>query len=302
MKRSTGADDKTTLDEAYAFARAYLARYGVDVPDLEAMLLLEEVTGIDRAKIRSVGDELILSYHDSVVYNKYIKRRIRGTPVSYILKKKEFYGLEFYVDENVLIPRPDTERIIDVVVEFVKDNYGLREEDAPISILELCTGSGCIAVSIAKTIKNAVVTATDISEQALKIAKKNAVKNGVGNKISFILSDMFKSVVKKKFDIIISNPPYIETSVIPRLQKEIVNHEPHIALDGGEDGLKFYHLIAAKAKEFLKPSGGAVFLEIGDKQADYVKQILVNEGGFEYENLSVKQDYGNRNRVVAAIL
>jgi release factor glutamine methyltransferase len=223
-------------------------------------------------------------------------------PVSYITKKKEFYGLQFYVDENVLIPRPDTERIIDVVVEFAKDNYGLKEEDTPISILDLCTGSGCIAVSIAKTIKNAVVTATDISEQALKIAKKNAVKNEVSNKISFILSDMFKSVPKKKFDVIISNPPYIETSVIPRLQKEIVKHEPRIALDGGEDGLRFYRIIAAKVKEFLKPLGGVLFLEIGDKQADSVRQVLVNEGGFGYENLSVKQDYGNRNRVVAAIL
>lgn len=197
--------------------------------------------------------------------------------------------LDFYVDENVLIPRVDTE----ILVEEVIDNCN-KNEEREYKILDLCTGSGIVGISLAKYIKNCEVVCADISKKALEIAEKNAKNNNVDN-IKFIYSNMFSNI-KDKFDIIVSNPPYIKREVIEELEKEVQN-EPHIALDGGIDGLDFYKIIANQAYNYLNENGG-LFLEIGYDQKEEVTNLLKDSEKFG-KIYSKKDLYGNDRIVVA---
>ena len=190
-------------------------------------------------------------------------------------------GLDFFVDENVLIPQPDTEILVEEVLKISK-LYNKK-----INILDLCTGSGAIAVSLAKYIKDVNIIATDISENAIEIAEKNAIKNNAENKIKFVVSDMFKNI-ENKFDIIVSNPPYIETKEIEKLSKEVKN-EPIIALDGGNDGIKYYKIIADNYNKFLN-IGGYLLLEIGYNQGESVSKL--------FKNSEIKKDLSGNNRVI----
>ncbi len=199
--------------------------------------------------------------------------------------------LDFYVDENVLIPRQDTEILVEEVINNCNKNV-----KSSYKILDLCSGSGIVGVSLAKYIKNADVVCADISKSALEIAKQNARKNKVNN-IKFVCSNMFSNI-KDKFDIIVSNPPYIKRNVIKTLQKE-VQKEPNIALDGGIDGLDFYKIIACEAYKYLYGNGG-LFLEIGYDQKEEVMSLLKRSG--EYRNIYSKKDlYGNDRIVVVYI-
>ena len=195
-------------------------------------------------------------------------------------------GLNFYVNENVLIPQPDTEILVEETIEKIKNLMSNN-----IKILDLCTGSGAIAISIAKLMSN--ITATDISEKALKIAKTNAQNNNVQNKIKFINSNMFQNI-NEKFDVILSNPPYIETNTIKTLSKEVQN-EPKLALDGGQDGLEFYRIIAKNAHKHLNKNG-IIMLEIGYNQRKAVTQIF--EETKKYKNIECKKDYSNNDRII----
>ncbi len=208
-----------------------------------------------------------------------------GRPIQYITNTQEFMGLNFYVDENVLIPQPDTEVLVEEVINIWKQNVTKK-------ILDICTGSGAIAVSLKKQLENVEVTASDISSSALEIAKKNAKNNDV--EVQFICSDMFENITSK-FDLIVSNPPYIENSVIKILAKEVQN-EPYIALAGGEDGLSFYRIIAKQGKQFLQ-SNGAIAVEIGYNQKESVMKLFEVEG---YKEIYCKKDYLGNNRVVVA--
>lgn len=216
-------------------------------------------------------------------YKIAINELIEGRPLQYITHSQGFMGLNFYVDEDVLIPQPDTEILVEEVIHILKDM------EKP-SILDLCTGSGAIAVSIKKYIKDSLIDATDISEAALRVAKYNAKNNDVD--INFIQSDLFENI-DEIYDLIVSNPPYIKTAIIETLPKEVRN-EPYIALDGGKDGLKFYTKIISKAKEHLKPNG-YLALEIGFDQKNEVIKLLKNNGYVEIYSL---KDYGNNDRVV----
>ena len=218
-------------------------------------------------------------------FNLRIEQLKAGKPLEYITHQKEFMKLNFYVDENVLIPRADTE----IVVEEV-----LRRASEKDKILDLCTGSGAIAVALAKYLKNFFIFASDISSEALKIAQKNAEQNDT--KIQLIHSNLFEAI-DMQFDIIVSNPPYIETTEIAKLDKE-VQKEPILALDGGEDGLFFYRKIAEDAKKHLKP-GGNLILEIGYHQKQTVSEILQNAGYCEIECI---QDLSGNDRVMLAKL
>ena len=196
-----------------------------------------------------------------------LNKVVEGIPVQYITNRQEFMGLEFYVDENVLIPQPDTEILVEEVIEKYKD----RE----CKILDLCTGSGAIGIALAKYIEGSEVFASDISCKALQIAKLNAERNLVHRKMNFIESNMFENLAKfkaEKFDVIVSNPPYIKSDVINQLDIQVKN-EPHLALDGGADGLEFYRLIADNANLYLKDNG-MLFLEIGYDQRDSVIKLL----------------------------
>lgn len=225
-------------------------------------------------------------------FEKCINKIVNGTPIQYVTNSQEFMKLKFYVDENVLIPQPDTEIIVEQIIEDYNKNY----KSDTIKILDLCTGSGAIGISLAKYIENSRVVATDISNKALQIAKLNAEKNLVHRKLQFILSDMFENIPYEKFDSIVSNPPYIETDVINMLAKSVQN-EPHLALDGGIDGLKFYKIIADNAEKFLKENG-RLYLEIGYDQKEKVIKLLENTNNFT--EIICKQDLAGNNRMIIA--
>lgn len=216
-------------------------------------------------------------------------KREKHIPLTKIFNRACFYGLDFYVDKNVLSPRPETEILVEEAINEIKNS-----NNSKIKILDLCTGSGCIAITIAKN-TNAKVYASDVSDAALNVAKKNAETHKVN--IKFINSDLFNNLKKEKFDIIISNPPYIRSKDILSLEDEVKKFDPIISLDGGEDGLYFYREIAKHAPAHLNKNG-KLFLEIGINEAKSVKKLLQNN----FENIKIKKDYAGIDRVVIADL
>ncbi len=237
-------------------------------------------------------------------YEENLQKIIQGKPLQYITHSQEFMGLDFYVDENVLIPQPDTEILVELALEKIQS---IKEQK--IQILDLCTGSGAIGISLAKQFKEIAqnnkemeeyqIIATDISEKALEIANKNAMKNQVQNQIQFIKSDMFYNLKEMKFDMIVSNPPYIETEVIETLSKE-VKQEPRIALDGGEDGLRFYRIILENAKQYLRKEA-YVLIEIGYDQGEKIIKLWQELKEYCQLELITKEpikDLGNNDRII----
>ncbi len=223
-------------------------------------------------------------------YLEYINQIINGKPLQYITHEQEFMGFKFYVDENVLIPQPDTETLVERAIGIVKDAQPITEN---INVLDMCTGSGAIAVSIAKLCKNIKIYALDISDEALEIAKKNALKNEAN--VEFFKSDMFENISKNaKFDLIVSNPPYIKENVISTLSKDVQN-EPHIALSGGIDGLDFYRIIANNAYKYLKYQG-KVLVEIGYDQEESVENLF--EQTHQYDKIRCIKDLSGNDRVI----
>ena len=238
-------------------------------------------------------------------YFELIDRRSKGEPVQYIMGSQEFMGLEFIVNENVLSPRQDTETLVEDALEIINTGT-LRGEDMDVKrkewdILDLCTGSGAIGVSLARIANKVNVTCSDISEGAIKVAKENAQKHGVAKSVKFEQGDLFKPFSKhfrkQKFDMIISNPPYIKSSVIPTLQKEVCEHEPLSALDGGESGLDFHERIVSGVGGHLR-KGGVLLLEIGHDQGEAVSGLLSRNGDFTSRR--VLKDLANRDRIVFA--
>ena len=234
-----------------------------------------------------INENEILTEELAKEYISKIEQIQNGIPLQYITNKQEFMKMEFYVDENVLIPRSDTETLVEEVLNIVKNKQGLN-------ILDMCTGSGAIAISIAKYTTNNNIYAVDISKNALEIAKKNAINNDTTN-ITFINSDMFNNLDENiKFDIIVSNPPYIETDTIKTLEKQ-VQKEPKIALDGGEDGLNFYRNILQNTDKFLKKDG-IVCMEIGYNQAEAVTNLFKAK----FKTVYCKKDLSENDRVIVA--
>lgn len=258
----------------------------IDSPKTKARLILESTLNKSREYLIIYDkNEVTSAQRDN--YIKKIKRVILGEPVQYITGLQEFMKLNFFVTKDVLIPRQDTEVLVEEVIKIAK------EIPNPV-ILDLCTGSGAIAVSLAKYIPNSKIYGIDISEKALEVAKKNAEFNGVKNSIEFRVSDLFNKIRNQKFDIIVSNPPYIKKEDIKLLPKD-VQKEPKIALDGGTDGLAFYSRIAKSAYKHLR-RGGYLCLEIGYNQKLQVKKII--EGQKRYINFYCKKDLCENDRVV----
>lgn len=271
------------LEELIKKSTIKLQKNNIDDYSIKLKIIIEYFFNIPINKIIVYMNKEVSS-KENVEFEKILQKVINGIPVQYITNKQEFMGLKFYVDKNVLIPQPDTEILVERVIEYCNNiNYSLK-------ILDLCTGSGAIAISLAKYIKNANIYATDISENAIEIANKNAKINKVG--INFIKSDMFENIKEKDFDIIVSNPPYIKTSVISTLSNEVKN-EPYIALDGGKDGLKFYNIICEKAEKYMNRNG-IIFLEIGYDQKENIMNIFKKK----YREVYCLKDLNNNDRVI----
>lgn len=256
-----------------------------DTAGLDASLLLGHILKMDRGALLT-HPELETGAGAAELFKKLLLERSQGRPVQYILNTCEFMGLSLYVDENVLIPRPDTETLAEKALEYLKEGD---------SVLDMCTGSGCVAVSLARYGPGLKITGTDISQDALAVAKRNADLNGQGLKINWIKSNLFEAVPEKmKFDIIVSNPPYIPTEEIEALMPNVKSFEPRLALDGGADGLKFYRRIAEDGREFLR-HGGRMLLEIGYDQASSVRKIMGEAG---YSGVEVFRDLAGHDRVI----
>ncbi len=220
-----------------------------------------------------------------------LKRRLSGEPLEYILGKTEFMGLEFKLDENVFIPRPETELLVEKVLALL-ENREQRTENR--DILELGTGSGCIAVSVAKYLDNVRITATDISEKALQVARINARINRVEDKIVFLRSNLFEAISDKRYALCVCNPPYIPSAEIDNLQPE-VRHEPRLALDGGEDGLDFYRRMIKEAGQYLEKDSYLI-MEMGFGQKDAIKDIVGASGIFKTNKII--KDYSGIDRII----
>jgi len=263
-------------------------------PELDARLLLSKILSLTH-------EELLLSYQEELPdchresFFEYIKRRKSGEPVAYIIGKQELYGLDFIVDKNVLIPRPETELLVDHVIS----DHNKNDKSKPIKILELGTGSGAISIALAKNISASKITALDISNKALCIAKKNAKLHQLERQIDFITSDWYSKLESRedsfnKYDYIVSNPPYISKQDIDQMSVEARKFEPEIALYASENGLVSYKAIISGASRYLK-SEGKLILEIGYNQRDAVVALCKK---YNFQEIITKKDVAGLDRIV----
>lgn len=279
-----------TIKETLRKGMIQLKTENVTEPNLKARLIMQYILNKPRQYL-IIYDNQVLTLRQEVNYFKAIKRLINGEPIQHITHQQEFMKLNFFVNEDVLIPRPDTEILVEEVIKIARKINAKK-------ILDMCTGSGAIAVSLAKYLDNVEITAVDISEKSLNVAKTNAKNNEIENKITFIESNLFENIVNEKYDIIVSNPPYIRKDVIKTLTKE-VQKEPKIALDGGYDGLDFYRKITHQSEEYLKFNGYLCF-EIGYDQKKDVIKIINDERKFT--GTYSKKDLCDNDRIIVTRL
>ena len=271
--------------EAFLMGMQKLKEAEIGEAQLDARLLLEEVCGTDHNTLLCHGDREV-SEAEEEQYRKALEQRAVHVPLQHLLGYQDFMGLRFQVNEHVLIPRQDTEILVEEAMRYLHD--GMR-------ILDLCTGSGCILLSPLHYSNDCEGTGVDISKEALQVAALNAELLGI--KADFLKSDLYEKVTGK-FDLLVSNPPYIERKVIPTLMEEVREYDPYIALDGGEDGLDFYRRIIGGAQDYLK-RGGQILMEIGSGQAQAVSELL-REAGFK--EIDVCRDFAGLDRVVSGRL
>lgn len=266
--------------ELLRFGIGTLRKWGIKEAEMDAWLLFSYVTGLSRAEYYLRAEEMSLPEWRNKYLEK-VKIRSKRVPLQHITGEQEFMGLPFSVNEYVLIPRQDTEVLVETILPMVT---GRR-------VLDMCTGSGCIILSLALLGKPRFCLGVDVSRKALQVAERN--NEQLGGKVSFLASDLFDQV-RGRYDVIVSNPPYIPPSVIEGLQREVRDYEPRLALDGGEDGLRFYRKIVKESRKFLSEDGVLAF-EIGHDQSSEVMQLMREEG---YHGICCKQDYAGNDRVV----
>ena len=264
--------------------------YGSDEANALIMILLEHYFGIDRVKI-ALDPELRLSESELLTLHFAVKELLKNKPVQYILGETEFCGMRFFVDENVLIPRPETEELVNQLVSCSVNHH------PSFRILDIGTGSGCIAISLAKLLKNSIVTAVDVSEKALKVAKKNAESNGVN--VNFIKDDILNpqnpELLDNQFDIIVSNPPYVCESEKSEMRANVLDYEPSTALFVlDSDPLIFYRKILEFAQKSLTPDG-EIWFEINEKLGTEMKNLCIEKG---FEKVEIIKDFRERDRIL----
>jgi release factor glutamine methyltransferase len=291
MPRPTASSQTPKASVVLEAAAASLAAAGIESAQLDAQLLLAAATHVDRAALLSGSADL--SPKTLAQFVPMMARRTAREPVAYILGRREFYSLEFEVNREVLIPRPHTETVVDVALEFIADHPRAR-------VLDLGTGSGAIAVALAVNAPEVSVVASDIWRPALALARRNAVSTKVAERIGFVAADLFERLdagpTLGKFDLVISNPPYIVDDQVARLEAEVRNFEPLVALRGGPDGLDFFRRIAAGVKSHLE-RGSLLVLEVGAGQDSLVAAILAASG---MHPAAVIKDLDGIARVVTA--
>lgn len=281
-----------TISTLLDWTTIYFTNHKIEEPHLEAEILLAHALKIKRIELY-MQHERVLKEEELAAFKQLILRRIKREPTAYIIGYKPFMSLDLNVTKDVLIPRPETEKLVEESISLVK----LTGKDI-VHVADIGTGSGAIGVSVAKYCKSAKVYATDISKAAIGVAESNAEKHGVKERISFYLGDLFSPIPEGiKFDLILSNPPYIKTSEIKDLQPEISKYEPAGALDGGPDGLDYYRKIISQAPNYLADSG-YLLLEAGYGQADNIVEMIKNTGSFR-ETKKVK-DLSGIDRVILA--
>jgi release factor glutamine methyltransferase len=277
-----------TVLESITLSTEYLQRKGIESPRINAELLLANILSCKRLNLYLLFDRP-LTEEEMAKYRELLKRRSKFEPLQYIIGNVEFYGLEFNVNPSVLIPRPETELLVEAIIDIYKDL-------GPVKILDIGTGSGNIAVTLARNLNDAFITAIDISEEALKTAKENAVFNSVDNKIDFIHSDFLKDELNLlDFDVIVSNPPYISISDYETLRPELKIYEPKSALTDHNSGYIFYEVISSRAYNILKQSG-RLFFEVGKDQYSEVNRIMITNN---FQNITIRKDYQNIERVIS---
>jgi release factor glutamine methyltransferase len=268
----------------------YFKDLGLERARFDSEMLLASSLGVDRLWLYTHFDQP-LTGPELDVFRSAVIRRSKREPLQYILGYWGFWALDFAVWPGVLIPRQETEHLVECALKFA---------GSANKILDLCTGSGNIAISLAKELPSTFFWATDVSAQAVKLAMENARKHGIQQRICFLCGDLFEPVKgqEKSFDLIVCNPPYIPTNQINKLQPEIKDFEPRLAVDGGKDGLSFYRRLIPEAVSFLKPSG-CLIMEIGENQARPGQEMMRNWG---YQEITVFKDYGGLDRVLVGRL
>jgi len=290
------AVERWTVRRILEWTTAFFTRKSVDAPRLSAELLLSHV--LEQPRIRLYTDyERPLTESELASYRDLVKRAGEQEPIAYLTGKAHFFSLEFEVTRDVLIPRPDTETLVENVLQTARIELG---KESP-RVLDLCTGSGCIACAIAKHLKTAEVLAVDISEQAVAVAHRNVLKLGLSDRVTVEQGDLYEPLSRvvdaRPFDLILANPPYIPSAEVARLDRSVRDYEPVSALDGGPDGLDLHRRILDQADDRLLP-GGRVYLEIAYDQGEKALALAANYPFLEHA--TVLKDYGGNDRVLTA--
>lgn len=287
---SASAESKSwTIGSLVKWATDDFRTRGIESPRLDAELIVAHALGIDRTRV-IIESQRPLEMAELTLLRELVKRRRNHEPIAYLRGVREFYGLPFRVDRRVLVPRPDTEALVEVALERS------RHVSLSMRLLDLCTGSGCVAITMGRQRPTARIVATDLSPDALMVARDNAYHLGAYN-VAFLVSDLFANVPPRRYDVITANPPYIATAEISELAPDVREFEPRLALDGGADGLDFVRRIVTEAPSFLD-SEGVLAIEIGAGEAAATRELFEARG---FTDVRVERDYGKIERVVSGV-
>jgi len=283
-----------TIKKLLEWVTGYFAEKGVDAPRLSAELLLCHVLKLERIQLYTLFDRAV-DPPQLAVLRALVKRAGEHEPIGYLVGRCEFYSLPLTITPDCLIPRPETEYLVEKAILFLRQREGAQH------VLDLCTGSGCIAAAIAKNVKDAQIVATDISDAALKVAAENIGKLKLNERVKLLCGDLFDPIIEgldaAKFDLIVSNPPYVSEPEYAALDKNVKDYEPAGALLAGADGLDVYKRILGKVDDFLKPDG-VLMMEIGYAQGKAIRELLENSGIFK--TIAIEKDFANNDRIAVA--
>jgi release factor glutamine methyltransferase len=283
--------ERWTIQKLLNWITEYFTQKGIDSPRLSGELLLSHVLKLSRIELYTLFDRVV--EQDKLdILRGMVKRCGSHEPLAYLIGRCEFYSLSFKITPDCLIPRPETELLVERAIEFLRKRTGTQQ------VLDLCTGSGCIAIAIAKNYKDCLVTATDICDKALAIAAENAAAMKLSDKIRYLCGDLFAPLIEgieSKFDLIVSNPPYVSETEFAKLEPNVRDYEPRRALYGGVDGLDVYRRILNQAGDFLKPDG-ALMMEIGYAQGPAIRELIESSG--QFAPARIEKDLSKNDRVV----